>query len=212
MDKQINPVECEYHEFVALLAKPMKGQVEDMLHMAIGMAGECAEFLGALLTGDLMNMREELGDWDFYWQGMNNIWGFGLDERNATKQDWFSSDVATYAKIRPLDNGWMWKVATGDLLDHVKKCWVYNRSVDTVLFCGLLARCEFYYVNLLAERNWDRVAIRAENREKLLKSYEGGKYSDAAANERKDKILQEEIAATQAERAAEIAAESRVED
>ena len=74
----------EYAELVAALAKPgeqikaeMTAGQAHLLHMAVGVAGEAGELLDAIKKNaiygkplDLVNVIEELGDLEFYMQGI----------------------------------------------------------------------------------------------------------------------------------------------
>jgi NTP pyrophosphatase (non-canonical NTP hydrolase) len=74
----------------------------------------------------------------------------------------------------------------GEILDAVKKEWVYNKPIDTENLEEELGDVLFYvqmFCNIL-ETNMEQL-IR-QNMEKLRKRYPDG-YSDLAAQERKDK-------------------------
>lgn len=74
----------EYAELVAALAKPgeqikadMTADQAHLLHMAVGVSGEAGELLDAIKKNaiygkplDLTNVIEELGDLEFYMQGI----------------------------------------------------------------------------------------------------------------------------------------------
>jgi NTP pyrophosphatase (non-canonical NTP hydrolase) len=77
----------EYHEFVSSKCKKGKDIIEDLshekaelLHMAIGVSGEAGELLDAIKKHciynkeiDFKNVVEELGDIEFYLQGIRSI-------------------------------------------------------------------------------------------------------------------------------------------
>lgn len=83
-----------YSEFVSCLAKPgeaivneMTPQQADLLHMAVGVAGEGGELLDAVKKHviyqkpiDRENVVEELGDLTFYMQGIMNSLGVTWEE------------------------------------------------------------------------------------------------------------------------------------
>lgn len=85
----MNP-DYNYNAMVAALAKPGAAIVESLdpekahlLHMAIGIAGEAGELLDAIKKHviynkviDLKNVVEELGDLEFYMEGMRQ--GIGI--------------------------------------------------------------------------------------------------------------------------------------
>lgn len=86
-----NKLKIDYEEFVDALAKPgetIKAELtpEDahILHMAIGIAGEAGELLDAIKKAviyrkpiDMENVIEELGDLEFYMQGLRS--GLNID-------------------------------------------------------------------------------------------------------------------------------------
>lgn len=75
-----------YSEFVnnlckdgRLIAKEMTPENAHLLHMAVGIAGEAGELLDAIKKAviynkplDILNIIEELGDLEFYMQGLRN--------------------------------------------------------------------------------------------------------------------------------------------
>ena len=83
-----------YSNFVAKLAKPGHSIILELtpdaahnLHMAVGIAGESGELLDAVkkqaIYGkplDLENVIEELGDLEFYMQGLRDGLGITRDE------------------------------------------------------------------------------------------------------------------------------------
>jgi len=84
----------DYPEFVQKLCKPgheivegMSGSQAHLLHMAVGVAGEAGELLDAVKkhviygkTLDIDNVVEELGDLEFYMQGIRNVLALDRDE------------------------------------------------------------------------------------------------------------------------------------
>jgi NTP pyrophosphatase (non-canonical NTP hydrolase) len=76
---------------------------------------------------------------------------------------------------------------SGELLDCIKKTWIYSKPLDRE---NILEECGdllFYIQALLAENNFTMQAARRHNMEKLAKRYPSG-YTDQAAQERLDKI------------------------
>lgn len=83
-----------YPDFVAALAKPGKAVLADLtptsahlLHMAVGVSGEAGELLDAVKkhsiyakTLDLANVVEELGDLEFYMEGLRQTLGITRQE------------------------------------------------------------------------------------------------------------------------------------
>lgn len=76
-----------YDKFVGMLAKDMGSQQLDLLHMAVGISGESGELLDAIKKFwaynkplDLTNVIEELGDLEFYMQGMRLLCGLTREQ------------------------------------------------------------------------------------------------------------------------------------
>lgn len=84
----------DYPEFVQKLCKPgheiaqqMTGNQAHLLHMAVGVAGEAGELLDAVKKHviykkqlDITNVIEELGDLEFYMQGIRNAIGVDRED------------------------------------------------------------------------------------------------------------------------------------
>lgn len=75
----------------------------------------------------------------------------------------------------------------GELLDQIKKNWVYNRELDLENVIEELGDIEFYMQHLRNLIDVPHHVIIGKNMEKLLKRYPNAKYSDTAANARADK-------------------------
>ena len=81
-DKYLLEILDNYPDFVRSRAKDMGDTTLDLVHMALGIAGESGELVDAVKKSfaynkplDVVNMREELGDILFYVQGMLNCLG-----------------------------------------------------------------------------------------------------------------------------------------
>lgn len=86
--------QIDFADMVAALAKPgaaiqaeMTPEQAHILHMAIGIAGEAGELLDAIKKAvvyqkpiDMVNVVEELGDLEFYMQGLRAPLGITRDE------------------------------------------------------------------------------------------------------------------------------------
>ncbi|HQS59939.1 MAG: nucleotide pyrophosphohydrolase [Gallionellales bacterium 35-53-114] len=75
----------------------------------------------------------------------------------------------------------------GELLDAIKKSAIYNKPIDMENVIEELGDIEFYLEGLRQGLNITREQTLAANIEKLGKRYEGLKYSDVSAQQRKDK-------------------------
>lgn len=74
----------------------------------------------------------------------------------------------------------------GEMLDAIKKVWVYNKEPDLTNIIEELGDLRFYWQMLLNTFNLTEQQILDANVLKLQKRYKGG-YSDAAAQARADK-------------------------
>lgn len=74
----------------------------------------------------------------------------------------------------------------GELLDAVKKVWVYNKPADLVNIKEELGDLCFYMQMLCNQFGWSFDELMAENQTKLELRYPTG-YSDQAAQDRADK-------------------------
>lgn len=87
-------LDAQFAEMVAALAKPGSAIVESLtpekahlLHMAVGLAGEAGELLDAVKKHviynkplDEENVKEEMGDIEFYKEGIRQGVGISRDE------------------------------------------------------------------------------------------------------------------------------------
>lgn len=76
----------------------------------------------------------------------------------------------------------------GELLDAVKKTWVYGKSLDITNLVEELGDLEFYMQALRTQLQLTRDEILEANVEKLTKRYPTG-YTDALAIARLDKVV-----------------------
>ena len=71
----------------AAIKEELTAEDVDLLHMAIGVCGEAGELIDAVKKSvvyrkplDLANMKEELGDLEFYMEGIRQITGISRDD------------------------------------------------------------------------------------------------------------------------------------
>lgn len=185
----INPLTCDYASFVHKLAKPMPTLVSDLHHMSTGIMGEVTELVVALMKNDTRNILEELGDGIFYITGICNFLGTDVQSCLFDAGSLIGDDtqLSQYEVLSPS----MLIVSAGDLLDFTKKLWVYNKELDEAALeklRGLIGRVAYYYNEVRESLGYpDLIYVQEQNRVKLLRRYEGGKYSDKAAQARADK-------------------------
>lgn len=170
-----------YHIMVQKLfkvGKELGNQYGNAMHAAVGIAGEVKELLCA---ENRDNFVEECGDLEFYLCAL---------QQSVPDLAWDSVDLAT---LRPstfqalqvdLQN------ASGDLLDIIKKGWVYNRPIDDSDLLDVYEKIRAALTNLYDFINVDTPTIQLCNKEKLIGPngrYKGMAYSDEAAQARADK-------------------------
>lgn len=80
----------------------------------------------------------------------------------------------------------------GELLDASKKQWVYNKPLDVVNLIEELGDIRFYYQSVLNMLDLKDVDIKNMNTHKLMKRYPSLSYSDKQAQERLDKVQEDE--------------------
>jgi len=190
----------KHHEMVTALIKPGSAILEtltdkkaDLLHMAVGVAGEAAEILLAIddhvsLNRELdrANLIEELGDIEFYLEGARQNVGISHDEI----LDILEYNHNSYIDLSTLHLAARLSIKSGDFLDAVKKYVIYNKPQDfKSLFSGM-SGIEAYMSALRARFDITREEVLAANIYKLAEGpnarYKKG-YSDKAAQDRADK-------------------------
>lgn len=187
----------EHAAMVDQLMKPGQAILSDLtpikaerLHMAVGFMGEVTELASAienlaLYESDeeydaiLDNLKEELGDCEFYLEGLCQTYGV---ERIQPNPDLIENS-------RNLQNLIHLVIAAGDILDLVKKEVIYNKVIEVggALFMATtqLRALYLFYPEVTAEE------ARAANITKLLTGdkarFKAGSYSNQAAQDRADK-------------------------
>ena len=165
-------------QLVKALAKPGSAIIESitrgkmhLLHMAVGVVGEVAEYVNAARNHDRANAVEELGDAEFYMEGIYSHIGC---ERQL------SEGLAVYDQD-------MLVIAAGDLLDQIKRVAVYNKFVDYDSLQKALNTMERELAGARSFFDITRQECIDHNIAKLSKRYSEGTYSDKAAQQRADK-------------------------
>lgn len=181
----IQAIEVEHRNMVTALVKPganilstLTPEKCNLLHMAVGVSGECAELLEATT---IENVIEELGDIEFYLEGVRQqLVSFGGDYTPFEPNE--SADYIKQLSIQ-----------SGALLDVVKKYVIYDKPLESVLLKMIVATQAIMY-NLISFYNSfgiQRQEVLDANITKLLKGknarYAAGSYSDKAASDRADK-------------------------
>lgn len=176
-----------YSQMVADLAKSGKDIIESLtpikahtLHMAVGLAGEAGELLEHYYTEEPIvdsEILEELGDAEFYFEGLCQSMSVQVEK----------SDVGLSDELSVLH----YVVAATDMLDLVKKMVVYNKDIDLMDFINNLVNVRTKLDRTYNFYNLTQAQALEHNMNKLLKGdtarYKEGVYSDEAAQLRRDK-------------------------
>lgn len=185
-----------YAEFVASRFKGYTATITDIaaappslmgaLHAVVGMVGEALEYRFSTSRG---NLREELGDFVFYWEAFQVAVNYRPALRTGHAAGFERPGLLQYEQARS-----EWLRSLGELLDLSKKEMVYAQELDATKSSyrhGLMV--------IVAESLWTILhfhgltvdQLQRENMEKLLKRFPTG-YSNKAAQERADKPTQVE--------------------
>lgn len=189
--------DINYASMVTALIKPgadilatLTPEKADAWHMATGVAGEAGELLDAIMQfyyvgGDLdrTNLIEELGDLEFYLEGIAQRYGI-------------------LAAIGPKHLSWTGLIASSgrltvvalDLLDTVKKEVIYNKAIDRDRLVACVGELHALMSHIRTATGIDRKDVLEANivklylgNEKNKARYPDGKFTDAAAQARADK-------------------------
>lgn len=179
-----------FEQMVTNLCKPggmllagMTPEKMHILHMAVGLSGEAAELLEIYfdadesgLMVDLTDIREELGDIEFYLEGLRQGLGFSC----PVPFDASSNNAITEISV-----------LAGHILDACKRHCIYNKPLETERLWEVLTQVEVVLASIRSKLDLSREEILQANAEKLLKGkkarYASGTYSDEAAINRADK-------------------------
>lgn len=177
-----------HDEMVSVLAKPGQDIINDLtpgamhnLHMAVGISGEVGELLEALRDGE-DNILEELGDIEFYFEGLQQGVEFNVDD------DHDSTDDLSGLGLQPLMEELT--IDAGNILDTVKKQAIYAKELDRDKLVDLMLdfRAVLNAVYNHSDIGCSPYMAKCENVNKLGKRYEGFKYTNEAAQNRADKV------------------------
>ncbi|ARK07441.1 nucleotide pyrophosphohydrolase domain protein [Sphingobium phage Lacusarx] len=175
-------------DLVTFLAKPgdailasLTAEKADAWHMAScipGEAGELFEPLNAHAQGfafDRDNLIEELGDIEFYVQGLRAATGIYYYETMASKIDIAMADFTDLPK------------AAADVFDVTKKWVIYNKPLDRSALLAALCYLEAVLESIRSVHGVSRDETLGKNVWKLGQRYKELRYSDSAAQLRADK-------------------------
>lgn len=193
LSTEARPLPGTYGAFVTALKKPgeailatLTAQQADLTHMAIGLAGECAELLEPFLNHqegdrgrliDRNNVVEELGDIEFFMQGIHSNIGLPRCIESAVGH---AREGRTVTLLRMV-------IASGNILDIVKRNSIYGKTLDVERLNGALETFEILLSEIYAVLGVTREEVINHNVQKLATRYASLSYSDAQAQARADK-------------------------
>lgn len=170
--------------------KELGFQKLDMIHAAIGIAGEAIEFLVAVEKHDLDNQLEEAGDILFYMTQLErhlypSEW---IQIKNASNLNWqkIALEPWTFATHAGISNAMRIVQISGDILDLCKKIFIYGADISPHQIFSLQVHCREIRAMLYYWFGFGDDAIQ-HNLDKLNKRYPLGEYSDEHAAKRLDK-------------------------
>jgi hypothetical protein len=175
-------------DMVPVLAKPGEDIVEELcphsahlIHMAMGMHGELKEIWEAIEKEDKENLAEELGDFEFYFSGMNYALLFNINDLTTTRLNSQSISVVILELLKQ----------TGELTDLTKKVCMYNKDVESIKFYETLTQIRYHLNTIYRLYGISYTQVLLKNYTKLYSGpkarYSAGFYSNQQAQARADK-------------------------
>lgn len=175
-------MDLPYSEFVAgLFTRPLlpDGVTRDLpgmlMHAAIGMTGEAVELVWATSQD---NLKEECGDFEFYYFAFYLV-------APATEEKITLGDLChpshDYEAMSLLVK------RCHDVQDQIKKHWVYGKPFSQLKLLAPMADIRTCMEMIYKAKGFTMEQIHRENKQKLLKRYPGGGFTQAAAIARADK-------------------------
>lgn len=159
-----------------LIVEELTPDAADLLHMAAGISGEVGEYFTAANLGDRGNALEELGDTEFYLEGI-------LQNLRDNYDDPIDVPVLP-ARYDIIAMG----IESAEILDLAKKVAIYCRDLDVPKMVAHIGNLRCLLDGCYAVHQSSRAEAVASNMDKLLKKrYPNGEYSNEAANARADK-------------------------
>lgn len=149
----------------------------DMTHMFGCVMGEAAELFEAFdEPGHTRNeIIEELGDFEFYMAKVRDI--LKINRHNKTGEKYLGSTKEHLIQIM---------ILSGHLWDVAKKVVIYRQKIDEHRALLIVNEIEAHLNSIYSAMNYDIEEVLEANYAKLEQRY-GSKYSDKAAQQRKDK-------------------------
>lgn len=179
-------------ELVKALAKPgldiansLTSVEADLWHHATGVSGECGELLEPLMNYpvgvDRDNLVEELGDLEFYLEGIRQNRWIERDE-TVPANDRAPAGYGVFTTAARLS------ISGSNLLDLAKKVAIYQKDVERSAFVNELRVFEGHLEDIRNYLGITREETIAGNIAKLQVRYAAGSYSNQQAQDRADKV------------------------
>jgi len=175
--------DMRYTHFVKTLIKPaeiiyleLTREKTNLLHMAVGLAGESGEVLEAVLHTRMHNREtliKELGDYEFYLEGLRQC----IDYQKISVPDRSRSSPATDLTLHTLS-----------ILEHVKKVVINGHLINDQLINEQLVYIESCLSDIRAYNIYGLIThteVINANINKLKTRYDG-LYSDINSIQRRD--------------------------
>lgn len=169
----------------------------DLWHGATGVAGECGELLECLTATpdmnkvDRTNLVEELGDLYFYIEQVRRRAALGRGDISAARELIIAPDNIVNLAVQASIYG-------SQVLDTVKKCAIYNKTLNLFALEDQLNRLDVYLTAIEYAFGIKHEEVLQANIDKLSVRYASLSYSDKAAQERADKVTAADLAPPQA--------------
>jgi len=197
MKRRIKLNNITHPEMVAGLAKRGEDIINELtplsshlLHMAVGIAGEAGELAQAIYISadfnsiDKENVVEELGDLEFYLEGLRQ--GLQLNRDKTVEVALVHQPYETsFHKVK--DNAIQLNIECSVLLDFIKKSAFYVKPVKTDLVIESLIKINNFMLELREAFVISRDRTIEHNIAKLGERYQGHNYSNEQAIDRADK-------------------------
>ncbi len=173
-----------HQKLVEALTKPgadilatMTPRKMNLLHMAIGISGEAGELLEGQVESqgdDVENFIEEMGDLEFYFEGLRAALNLSIDVRAPVETMYDASAILVV------------QTNASKVLDLVKKHVIYDKDLAVSDICAEMQLLTGYMTQCYLAWGVTREDAINANIAKLKIRY-GEKYSDKAAHDRVDK-------------------------
>lgn len=171
----------EYLPLAARTVKPLNSDIENVGHAVLGFFTEIQELEEALVSGDGVNVNEEIGDMFWYIALLANTAQVNFDHFTGPRVEEARTAISDLVTVHSYGLSHAMVCLVSSCLDPIKKRYIYNSDkvdkdkVDIKIFdilSILLAVCEFL--------GSDAGDIMKRNIEKLKKRYPE-KYTDVDA-------------------------------